>query len=628
MSPQAIPVAPVPKSLASMARLLDSDGNAHLEPSEFASRAAFDAFADKVERVRSASETPATLAVSAYAGRAVSIDPALNDAAYLTPWIAELAGPVTSRERVLVVSPGSDFHLQALELMAAGEPLRVVTADQVSQAVIAKRNAAGALGPYGVRMRAPLQQTPNMESFLTTPDGAPTRSLDGKVALHVCWYVAGFGHIWLEADNGGAYFDAASLPRVQLNYELARSRVRRNDDVMKRYTKAGLAIPADIRQQQAAARSALSASSKAGTPDDKAALADKALAAAVSAGEATELAWSAFAQRQKSFVRPAFGADSRHYWLGRSEAIDALMPKLLDVATITHYVSDSWAPHFEPREGVYNWGIRDEQLAWLERHGITAEARPILWPHEAVTPEFLASKSFDELKTYIVNHATKMVEHWGERITRWEIANEMHDWANVHELTPSQITEIIGLIAKTVRKLQPHAKLLVNCTNAFGECAGLGQTAQGPGENLRTPFMFVRDLIAAGVDFDIIGLQFYRPQRDLSDTVRLIEKFETLGKKIRISEAEAPSTDDGSTFRDKPFDEKQQADWAESLFRVVGTRPSCEALFWYDISDVRAFMTSGGLLASDGTPKQSYERLLTLRSEWTRQEWSNRQQGD
>ena len=613
-----IPVHTIPKSLQALAQVLDANGDGLIEPKDFASAKGYAAFADEVERTRHAA--PVALRHEDYDGRTVVIDPALGEAGEVSAWASELTGETTVRDRVLVVQAGSPLHLQALAWVAAGEPIAIVTPEQVSAAVIARRNAENTPGPFGVQMRAHPKQSPDMQAYLTTADGVPTRSTSGKATLNVCWYVEGFGHLWLDAEN----VDVKGLGKLLLNVELARGRVRRNEQVLKRYSKAGLTIPADIRTQQNAAQRALQQSRRAGTKAERAALADKALAAAVRAGEALELAWSAFAQRKPTFVRPPFGVDARHYWLGRSQEIDKLIPKLIDVATITHYVSDSWAPHFEPSEGLLNWGMRDEQFAWLDRHGITAEARPILWPHECVTPEFLAKKSFAELKTYVVDHATKMVEHWNTRITRWEIANEMHDWANIHQLTPAQITEVIALIAKTVRTLQPQATLVVNCTNPFGECAGLGQTAQGPGENLRTPYMFIRDLVDAGVDFDVIGLQFYNPQRDLSDTVRLIERFEAFGKKIRVSEAEAPSTDDGSEFHGKPFDEKQQADWAESLFRVVGTRPSCEALFWYDISDVRAFMNSGGLLTDDGSPKQSYDRLLALRAEWTRQEWTNR----
>ncbi|HEU5058874.1 MAG TPA: endo-1,4-beta-xylanase [Kofleriaceae bacterium] len=513
--------------------------------------------------------------------------------------------------------------------------VRVPRRGLAARPVIEAARPALARKPAGrieVAVHAHPSQDGWFDAFMSAPDETPLGKLAmkggaltgempraSKFSLSVTWYVEGFGHLWLEADNGGRLYRPGQATGLQLNYELARSRVRRNQRVLRRYRKGGLAVPDEVRRRQEEAASLFAEAGDARSDSERAALSDRSLALALRAGEELELAWARHQQSRPGWQRPRLGADSRHYWVGPWQEIDKHIFQLLDIATITHYDADTWAPHFQPSEGKLRWGLLEDIYDWLAGRRVEVVARPIFWPHDSVTPAFLRAKSFPELKTYVVEHATRMVEHWGPRVTHWEIANEMHDWANVHDLDPQQTTELIKLIAKTVRRLQPGAVLVVNNTYVFGEYAGLDQTAQGPGKRpLRTPYRFIADLVDAGVDFDVIGLQFYHPIRDLSDTVRLFEKFETFGKRIWISEAGAPSaeTPQGMRLRGQVPTETLQADWAENLFRVAGARASVDALLWYDISDNRNFTPSGGLLSSDGTPKEVFHRLVALKREW------------
>jgi GH35 family endo-1,4-beta-xylanase len=515
--------------------------------------------------------------------------------------------------------------------------MRVRRAPRVARTTVVSRATAPAQGAgpasrVAIDVLAHPSQDGWFDAFMSAPDETPLGKLemvDGQLAgampraekfsLSVTWYVEGFGHLWLEADNGGRLYRPEQVQRLQLNHELAKSRVRRNQRVLRRYRQGGLIVPDEVVRKQEEASRLFDRAQSAPSSEERARLSDRSLIAALQAGEALELAWARHQQARPGWKRPQLGADSRHYWVGPWQEIDKHIFKLIDIATITHYDADAWAPHFQPSEGQLRWGLLDDIYAWLAGRQVEVVARPIFWPHDSVTPEFLRKKTFPELKTYVVEHATRMVEHWGPRVTHWEIANEMHDWANVHDLDPQQITELIKLISQTVRRLQPNATLVVNNTYIFGEYAGLGQTAQGPARRApRTPYRFVKDLVDAGVDFDVIGLQFYHPLRDLSDTVRLFEKFETFGKRIWISEAGAPSDQNqqGIRLRGQLPSEKLQADWAENLFRVAGARASVEALLWYDISDNRNFTPSGGLLTFDGQPKEVFHRLVALKEEW------------
>ncbi len=148
---------------------------------------------------------------------------------------------------------------------------------------------------------------------------------------------------------------------------------------------------------------------------------------------------------------------------------------------------------------------------------------------------------------------------------------------------------------------------------------------------LRSPRKFVQDLLEADVDFDVLGIQIYFPQRDLSDIARLLERFAVFGKPLYITEigtAAGPtkgsiSTGQASTPREpyawhRPWDEELQADWLEQVYTLYYSRPQIKAINWYDFSDFRPFITNGGLVREDSSPKRSFYRLKDLLASWNR----------
>ena len=109
-------------------------------------------------------------------------------------------------------------------------------------------------------------------------------------------------------------------------------------------------------------------------------------------------------------VKKSFGCESRQFVWAKSEPFIERFAELFNFATITHYVWDSWYELFEPREGRYNWGIKDDAVRWLAEHDITIEGRPLFWFHPTVTPEWLKNKSFADLKSYVEKHPDEVKE--------------------------------------------------------------------------------------------------------------------------------------------------------------------------------------------------------------------------
>jgi hypothetical protein len=51
------------------------------------------------------------------------------------------------------------------------------------------------------------------------------------------------------------------------------------------------------------------------------------------------------------------------------------------------------------------------------------------------------------------------------------------------------------------------------------------------------------------------------------------------------------------------------------LYTIAFSKPYIEALNWWDFSDP-AFVPRGGLLKKNMTPKQGYQRLLSMLTQW------------
>ncbi len=452
------------------------------------------------------------------------------------------------------------------------------------------------------------------------------------------WYVEGFGFILLCADNGGELYslrDAGKGTVMNLNHEFARSRVARNRKVLGRYEKEGTRFSPEVRHLVGLSEEMLEdAAQKLRQSGERGARsADIALRYALWAGEKIELERAqSEIERLKRTDDVFFGCETRQLVWAKSEEFQKRFLEVFNYATITHYVWDTWYELFEPAEGTYNWGIKDDIVRWLKPHDITLEGRPLFWFHPTVTPEWLKAKNFDELKRYVERHTRDLVSHYGDDLHAWEVVNEYHDWANIHNHSPEQITEITRLALEKTKAVNPKVLRLLNNCCPWAEYVARGRMARMDATRpVRSPRRFLQDLHDAGVEYDVLGIQIYFPQRDLSDVVRLLERLEAFGKPMYITEIgassnlQAPSTSGAITqAANEPYawhrqwDEELQADWLEQVYTIYYSRPQVKCINWYDMSDFRPFIVNGGLIREDASPKQSFFRLRNLLETWGR----------
>jgi GH35 family endo-1,4-beta-xylanase len=173
---------------------------------------------------------------------------------------------------------------------------------------------------------------------------------------------------------------------------------------------------------------------------------------------------------------------------------------------------------------------------------------------------------------------------------------------------------------------------LINNCAPWAEYAAFGSYARSKepaGRPQRSPRKYIEDLLDAGVDFDVLGIQIYFPHRDLSDIVRMLERFEKFNKPIYITEigasagySEEAIKLDQMDIEDEPYqwhrrwDEELQADWLEQVYNLYYARKNIHAINWYDFSDFRPFIRNGGLVTESSAPKRSFARLKNLLDNW------------
>jgi len=469
-------------------------------------------------------------------------------------------------------------------------------------------------------------------------DGVKISDTEGRkhFGIDVRWNVEGFGYIYITADNGGEYYTlppAGKSITLNLNYELARSRVMRNRRRTALHRRGGWTPSHELQGSIDVSEGYFADASKAQAEGEKCGgLAQQSLLYAMRASEAIELEKARFdigtiGPRRDFFI----GCDARGFFQMDVELFFSRFVELFDYATITHYLISGVFEDFEPEEGKKQYALREVLFKELRKRGVTVEGRPLFWSYKTTTPDWLRTKTYDEVRKYVEQHVREVVGHYGDGMYAWEVVNEFHDWANECQLNPDQIIEVTRLACEVARDTNPKVHRLINNCCPFAEYVQLKKwTDLDAKYPQRTPHQFVKQLAEAGVEFDITGIQMYFPYRDLADTILLIDRFKDLGRPIQLTEVGASSgpseqsINNGTLgFPTEPYiwhrhwDEELQADWMEGLYTLAYSRPYIEAVNWYDFVDPHSWIKNGGLLRTPkGERKAVFDRLLKLKQQW------------
>ena len=470
-------------------------------------------------------------------------------------------------------------------------------------------------------------------------DGVKISDTEGidLFAIEVRWNVEGFGYIYITADNGGSFYrlpPAGKIIRLNLNFELAKSRVMRNKRRTLQLSRDGWKPSKEVESLLDLSAGYYQEAKQVERDSLKCAyLSQKSLLYAMTVSELMELEKAEFEIARRGFRKQFYiGCDARGYFQMDPDLFLERFTELFNYATITHYLISTSYQDFEPQEGKKQFNLRTVLFQELRRRNITVEGRPLFWFYPTTTPDWLRNKSYSDLLKYVEQHTREVVGHYGDEMYAWEIMNEAHDWANDLQLNPDQLVEVSRIACEVARATNPKVHRLINNCCPFAEYVQLKKWGERNAiYPQRTPVKFLKDLVSAGVDFTLTGQQMYFPYRDLSDTILLIERLEQFGRPVQLTEvgtSSGPSKESIQTGRldlpsepyvwHRPWDQELQADWLEGVYTLAYSKPWIEAVNWYDFVDPYAFIKNGGLLESSrGERKAAYERLKILMNKWS-----------
>lgn len=423
---------------------------------------------------------------------------------------------------------------------------------------------------------------------------------DQPAQLSALIEVPGFGEITVYADgNGRGYTRAGTIDFIQ---EAAATRLLRVRELLRTAEGEGLRLPGFAEKLAAAER--LSA--------------HQSLARTLAAGEELTLA---LARRRIARLK----GPRRGFLIGcnafghpaRGPEYDRRYRELFNYGTLNLYLS-RYAPEPDRRD----YSRTDAELAWLQSMGMAAKPCPPLYFASGVTPAWLKEKPWEEVRTICYDLMLEVARRYAGKVVAHEIVNEAHDFSNGLRLTPDQLTELAAIASKACKEGDPRALRIINSCHLWGEYAS---RPTKDGKLRRSPLQYLKDCIAAGVEFEVVGLQMYYPEYDLLEIDRMLERYAKLGKTIHITEmgcASAPGIDPNAQRKKAaagwhgPWTEEMQADWVEGVYTIFYSKPYITAVSWWDLADAVSFWPYGGLLRGDCSPKPAYERLLGLVKAW------------
>lgn len=436
------------------------------------------------------------------------------------------------------------------------------------------------------------------------------------------WETAGAGKLMLRADNDGKGY---SLPKsgdaieLELNVELASSAIAGFERRPLDQFSGTKWLVAALRQEMMRAK-------RMSTPEARAKRADTLLVQALTLRNSFEV--------EAARARIDSGdLDRGNFRFGAFEgspynpiAWNAAKKAGFDFATVM--LGWDWT---QRPDGTSDWPGLDRVfgISALKQSGFTIKAHGVVYLQDyGILPERAKTMSPDELITAITAHESDMIDAYGDAIDVWEVMNEPGH-TNVVSMPKAKVFDLLRASAQTIKK---HGKTsLVNSAHESDYAAKfLTYNLDGTpvGDFRQTYSAFLADAMQQGVltEIDIIGLQFY-PGFHFNATfggqegpavppywiVETAERYaKRFGKPIHITEFSVPSKQE-STWKNgywmAPWSESSSAEYVEQVYTLAYGCSAIESVTYWDVTDEKPSVVTGGLASSGGTPKESLKRI-------------------
>lgn len=290
---------------------------------------------------------------------------------------------------------------------------------------------------------------------------------------------------------------------------------------------------------------------------------------------------------------------------------------LFNYATFPFY----WR-RFEPEQGKGNHDYIAKVLDWCLARNITCKGHPLIWNHDASSPEWLPDKP-ESIFAMCEARVRNEVSGYSGKINFWDVTNEAADCFRNNSVDKKAYQGAVSKAWKaygkvpfarhfffTARQANPNATLLIN--------------------DYRTDGAYV-ELIKGLIDdhgkpvYDAIGIQSHMHGNywGVQKTWETCERFAQFGKPLHFTETTLIS---GQPRSGKKIDwwgqsedwhstlsgEKRQARNVEEFYTLLFSHPAVSAVSWFDLVDYGWLGAPGGLIRPDRHPKPAYLRLQRL----------------
>lgn len=502
--------------------------------------------------------------------------------------------------------------------LSGGFTLALATNSPIKAEILARKVEIKAFTADGQPLN---KKALNQLYFLTLaaqPLPNPPRSLEeGKlfsflplspVAITLKLLVRDFGEMFLVADNRGLGYSEADFP-LNFNLAAADSHLYRVKQSIETWQSQGWQFSPTIRQRLQKAASYLDLAKTTDNHTEKVKYCDQSLNESLWAGEMAVISKSQQIIAQSS-PKPDFLFGCNFFgYPEQGEEYEKLWQAIFNFATIPFY----WR--------FFEQNVTDKRVNWLLNHQIIPKGHPLVWFHEVGIPDQIRNQPFDKIKELVSQRVREVTSYYRGKISYFDVINEANGikWANELNFSLDQFVELTQIACQESRRGNPQVYRIINSCCTWGENVAYHQPPQ------HSPLEYLQTCLAAGIEFEAIGLQLYYPDRDLFEIDRQLERFSQLGKPIHITELgiSSATTIDESAYLKEPtgrwrgdWSEAIQADWVEQFYTLCYSKSDIKAISWWDLTDKGNFWPHGGLVNQDMTPKLAYQRLKNLLETW------------
>ena len=258
----------------------------------------------------------------------------------------------------------------------------------------------------------------------------------------------------------------------------------------------------------------------------------------------------------------------------------------------------------EPVEDQPDYSGADRILEWCKSQGIVVKGHTLVWVHGDNVPQWFASRPVEEQRTLLEKHVRDVISRYKGKIDMWDAVNEAA-WAN-RTLAGMTMIDYAGLPFLWAKESDPDAVLCINDAHKIV-----------PLSEMERYWNLLVEMKAQNIPYDVIGIQahIHREDRFPLDLVRdMLIKYSELGKPIHVTEF-TPGSDGvpiKNSWKEGTWTEEEQADYTEKFYRLCFSIPAVESIGWWDLTDYSAWVTGGGILRADLSPKPVYYKLKNL----------------